>query len=56
MNDLPDAELDRLQAITAKYPDDPLFKAGALDLTLEDDGPPDGDRPRCEAVASLPAR
>lgn len=41
LNDLPDSELDRLQAITAKYPDDPLFKAGALDLTLEDDGPPD---------------
>ena len=41
LNDLPDSELDRLQAITAKYPDDPLFKAGALDLTLEEDGPPD---------------
>ena len=41
VNDLTDAELDRLQAITSKYPDDPLFKAGALDLTLEDDGPPD---------------
>ena len=41
LNDLPDSELDRLQAITAKYPDDPLFKAGALDLTLEDDGHPD---------------
>ena len=28
--DLPDADLDRLQAALAKYPDDPLLKAGAV--------------------------
>jgi predicted amidohydrolase YtcJ len=36
--DLPEADLDRLAAATAKYPDDPLLKGGALSLTLEDDG------------------
>ena len=34
--DLPDADLDRLEAATAKYPDDPIFKAGALSLSLDD--------------------
>jgi predicted amidohydrolase YtcJ len=38
VSDLPDADLDRLVTATAKYPDDPLLKAGALNLTL-DDGP-----------------
>jgi predicted amidohydrolase YtcJ len=37
VSDLPDADLDRLEATTAKYPDDPLLKAGALNLTLEED-------------------
>jgi predicted amidohydrolase YtcJ len=34
--DLADPALDRLEAATAKYPDDPLFKAGALSLALDD--------------------
>jgi predicted amidohydrolase YtcJ len=43
-SDLPDPDLDRLEAATAKYPDDPLLKAGALNLTL-DDGPDTGSGP-----------
>jgi predicted amidohydrolase YtcJ len=35
--DLPDGDLDRLQSETAKYADDPLFKAGAISLDLGDD-------------------
>jgi predicted amidohydrolase YtcJ len=31
-----DDELDQLQAALAKYADDPLFKAGAMSLTLDD--------------------
>ena len=34
--DMNDAELDQLQAALARYPDDPLFKAGAMSLTLDD--------------------
>jgi predicted amidohydrolase YtcJ len=36
--DLPDADLDKLQQTTSRYPDDPLLKAGALSLTLEEEG------------------
>ena len=36
VSDLPDADLDRLEVATAKYPDDPIFKAGALSLSLDD--------------------
>jgi predicted amidohydrolase YtcJ len=39
VKELPDPELDRLEGITTKYPDDPLFKAGALNVVLEDDAP-----------------
>ena len=34
--DLPDAELDRLESETRKYPDDPLLKAGATSVDLGD--------------------
>jgi len=30
-----DAELDRLDALRAKYPDDPLFKTGAVQITVD---------------------
>jgi predicted amidohydrolase YtcJ len=52
VEDLPDPDLDRLDAITSKYPDDPLFKAGALNLTLEDDAPAEV---RTTAVEPAPA-
>jgi predicted amidohydrolase YtcJ len=38
VEELPDPELDRLGTFISKYPDDPLFKAGAVSLTLEDAG------------------
>jgi predicted amidohydrolase YtcJ len=34
-HDPSDAELDRLETLLAKYPDDPLFKAGAVELSLD---------------------
>lgn len=36
VRDMSDDELDQLQAALAKYADDPLFKAGAMSLTLDD--------------------
>lgn len=34
---LADSELDRLAAVATKYPDDPLFKTGAVTLKVDDD-------------------
>jgi predicted amidohydrolase YtcJ len=53
VRDLPDPDLDKLDAIAAKYPDDPLFKAGALNVALEDDGPQAETNATGEAHASL---
>ncbi len=36
--DLTDEEMDQLDKTAARYPDDPLLKAGALHLTLDDRG------------------
>jgi predicted amidohydrolase YtcJ len=46
-SDLPDGDLDRLQALIARYPDDPIVKAGAVSITLDDgraDAKAPGDR------------
>jgi predicted amidohydrolase YtcJ len=53
VQDLPDPELDRLEAVTSKYPDDPLFKAGALNVTLEDDDQPEKPGGAADPRASL---
>jgi predicted amidohydrolase YtcJ len=51
--DLTDPEIDRLEAVTSKYPDDPLFKAGALEVLLEDDVASGGAGGAVDAPPSL---
>lgn len=41
-SDLPDADLDRLEVTTRKFPDDPLFKAGAVSVALDSGVPGSG--------------
>jgi hypothetical protein len=48
--DLTDEDIDRLHQTAARYPDDPLFKAGAVHLTLDD-----GSNPGHAALEAAPA-
>ena len=57
-SDLADADLDRLEVTTRKFPDDPLLKAGAISVPLDDGrGAAPGQRPRGRPRrASTPTR
>jgi predicted amidohydrolase YtcJ len=52
--DMPEAELDTLDAVRKKYTDDPLFKTGAITLVADEEGGA-GEQLR-DVVAELDAR